>query len=64
MNKSAMRLALLLAAGATIALGGCRENEQDRILLFDKGEYLGAPDEALPPDSAATLRQRASGQQF
>lgn len=55
---------LAIAAGAALTLAACREDEQDRILLFDKGEYLGQPDEALAADEVTDLRQRAQGQRF
>lgn len=64
MIKRTPHLPLLLGLGALLALGACREQEQDRVLLFDKGEYLGEADATLPADAAATLRQRAAGQQF
>jgi hypothetical protein len=49
-----------LAAG--LALQGCRDDEQGRILYFEKGNYLGHPDQALTEDQLRTLRQRASRQ--
>lgn len=64
MTKLGHRGLLVVGAVAMLALGACREEEQDRILLFEKGTYLGAPDTPLGDDSSATLRQRASGQQF
>jgi hypothetical protein len=56
-------LAVLLAATfATGLLTGCEEEEQDRILLFEKGTYLGEPDEPMGGTSADELRQRAKNQ--
>ncbi|MEM7522684.1 MAG: hypothetical protein AAF360_02785 [Pseudomonadota bacterium] len=55
---------LVIAAGAAFALSACREEEQDRILLFDKGEYLGQEDAALDADAVETLRERARSQGF
>ena len=44
-------LGCVVAAG--VLLGACRENEQDRVLLYQKGNYLGKPDAAV---SEGTLR--------
>lgn len=49
-----------LVAGA--ALQGCRKEEQDRVLFFDKGTYLGKPDEPLTDQQIDALRRRASDQ--
>ncbi len=38
-GKLIITLACLVAVGAS--LGACREDEQDRVLLYDKGVYLG-----------------------
>lgn len=55
-------VAIVLASG--VALGGCREEEQDRILLFEQGEYLGQPDETLDESQVEELRSRATRQQY
>jgi hypothetical protein len=52
----------LCALVASAALQGCRKEEQDRVLYFDKGTYLGKPDEPLTDEQVEALRQRASGQ--
>ena len=58
------RTALLLIAGC-VALSGCREEEQGRILSFEKGTYLGKEDEKLPAEQRDALKQRAkTGQKF
>ncbi len=44
-------LGCLMAVG--VLLGACRENEQDRVLLYQKGNYLGKPVTAI---SEGTLR--------
>lgn len=44
---------------AAFALQACREEEQDRILLFEKGVYLGEPDQELDEATREQLRQRA-----
>lgn len=50
----------LVAVG--LALGGCRENEQDRVLMFQKGKYLGKPDQSLSDEQIEELRHRAEQQ--
>ena len=41
-----LRVALVLGCAVAViaTLGGCREDEQDRVLIFDKGKYAGKPD--------------------
>ncbi|MFQ5955896.1 MAG: hypothetical protein ACE5JZ_12595 [Kiloniellales bacterium] len=61
-----MRTSSVIVAGALIAagfsLGACREEEQDRILLFQKGAYLGQPDTQLTEEARQALRQRSQFQ--
>ncbi len=40
------------------ALGGCREEEQGRILIFDKGNYAGKPDTPRSADAKLAQRER------
>ncbi len=42
-----------------LALPGCRESEQGRVLLFEKGSYLGKPDTAISEEARRALRQRS-----
>ena len=49
---------------AGLALAGCREEEHGRILFYDKGVYLGAPDQKLDPAQIDALRYRANDQKF
>lgn len=49
----------VLAMLAIVLIAGCREEEQDRVLLYDKGTYQGTKDTALPPGQEDALRQRA-----
>jgi hypothetical protein len=49
---------------AVLVAQGCREEEQGRVLLFEKGSYLGQPDEKLKAQDEETLRQRAASQKF
>ena len=53
---------LLLCA---LALMGCREDEQDRLITFEKGRYPGqVEDSALAGASVDELNERARTQQF
>ena len=55
-----------MAIGGCLLLGltlsACREEEQGRKLLYDKGTYLGEADEGLSDEDRAKLRQRATYQ--
>lgn len=67
MRRTGQALSRLVFAGvvlASLALPGCREEEQDRILLFEKGTYLGPADQALNQAQADDLRRRTLGQKF
>jgi hypothetical protein len=49
---------VVLAAG--LLLAACDESEQDRVLRYEKGIYLGAPDTELSADQVGELRYRAT----
>lgn len=51
--------ALLAVLALAAALGGCRADEQNRPLHFDKGKYEGKQDESLSADQLKALRERA-----
>jgi hypothetical protein len=53
-----------LAILGVVLLQGCREEEQNRPLAYQKGTYQGQADEPLAPDKVDALRQRAAGQKF
>jgi len=53
-------LGCLLVAG--LAISGCRKEEQNRMLEFDKGEYLGKSDQSLTEEQLTELRHRANNQ--
>jgi hypothetical protein len=55
---------LLALLGVALAVQSCREDEQDRVLMYEPGTYLGQPDEPLDQEQVDTLRQRATRQQF
>lgn len=63
MKSKSSSLALGLAAllgGALLV--GCKEEEQDRILLFEKGTYLGQDDDTMGTTTPEQLRDRARNQ--
>ncbi|MEO3429386.1 hypothetical protein AAFN88_11045 [Pelagibius sp. CAU 1746] len=51
-----------VAAGATLvlALAGCDESEQGRVLRYEKGTYLGKADSELSEERRDELRSRAT----
>ena len=49
---------VLLSAGLT----GCAEEEQDRVLSYEKGTYLGKVDQKLSEDQLRKLAVRSNGQ--
>jgi len=57
-------LRLLALLGVALAVQSCREDEQDRVLMYEPGTYLGQPDEPLDQEQVDALRQRATRQQF
>lgn len=62
---SARRGLLMVAlAGSLLLVGGCREEEQGRPLVYDKGTYQGQADEKLADDQVEALRQRAARQRI
>lgn len=56
-----IRHLILLCGVASLALllGGCREDEQGRVLKFEQGKYLGKPDQSLSSEQVDELRQRS-----
>jgi hypothetical protein len=54
----------LAIVGVALMAQGCREDEQNRPLLYDKGSYQGQPDQTLNSEQVDTLRQRAARQKF
>ncbi len=60
LSQNPRRLIVACLAGiGLLILQGCQESEQDRILSFEKGTYLGEPDEPLSPAQQEALRYRA-----
>jgi hypothetical protein len=61
----ATRIKVWLAVlGMALAAQSCREDEQDRPLLYDKGAYQGQPDQTLSGEQVDALRQRSASQKF
>jgi hypothetical protein len=61
----AIPIAVWLAmTGIALVMQGCREDEQNRPLTYDKGVYRGQPDQALNDQQVETLRQRSATQKF
>ena len=60
-NKTpVLMFAALLIAG--MALAACDQDEQGRILSYEKGTYLGEPDTPLTEEQVNELRHRAAHQ--
>ena len=47
-----------------LVVQGCREEEQDRVLLHEKGVYQGERDDGLSADQLDDLRERARIQSY
>jgi len=45
-------------------MSGCRDDEQGRPMVKQKGVYEGPADEKLDEGRLSDLRSRAAGQQF
>ncbi len=54
----ALGLACVLAIG-TMALNGCREDEQARLIDYQPGVYKGKPDTPISEKARADARDRA-----
>ncbi len=62
MRNATSALALISILAAAPMLVACEESEQGRVLRYEKGKYLGAPDTALSDESLKALRHRATRQ--
>lgn len=60
MKSTALLVALI--AGLGVSLTACDEAEQGRILMYEKGTYLGQPDTELPAETQSMLKARAAMQ--
>ncbi len=59
-----VRGAVLLGCAVAVAasLSACREEEQGRILNYQKGVYLGKPDTGLSEQARRAIRHRTRNQ--
>ena len=57
-------MAMVALASLAVVVQACREDEQDRPFVYDKGTYGGPADEKLGQDQVDALRQRAAGQRM
>ena len=48
----------LVVACAGLLVAACDEAEQNRVLRYEKGTYLGPPDSQLDAEQLGLLRQR------
>ncbi len=60
-KRSLLMLSAVFVAG--LFLSACDEAEQDRILRYEKGTYLGQKDQVLTERQQADLRARARMQE-
>lgn len=59
--RAAAAIVLCLAA---MALGACRDEEQGRTLVFDKGHYARHQDGRPSQQALADLQKRIAAQKF
>jgi hypothetical protein len=65
LNKKRSRFVIAAAVVTAMAVvAGCREEEQGRPIIFEKGAYLGKPDQKLTDAQEQELRSRARNQAF
>ncbi len=65
MSNAKVTLTFGCLLGATLAvLSACREEEQGRVLVHEKGVYLGTPDAAISDETLEDLRRRALLQSY
>ena len=55
-------IAVVAALIAAVALSACRGEEQGRVTVYKKGQYLGQKDDTLSEEQVAVLRERAASQ--
>ena len=49
---------LSFLVGSVFLLGACREEEQDRFIMFEPGVYKGQPDDTLSNADSNEMRNR------
>lgn len=55
-------VALFAVLAAAVALTACRGEEQGRVTMYKKGQYMGQKDDTLNDAQVAILRARAAQQ--
>jgi hypothetical protein len=63
-DRTAAWIGLAGALGAALLLQACREDEQNRPLIYDKGSYSGPADPPLDAGRVEQLRARAQSQRY
>ena len=58
MRKSRAAIVIGCAAVVALSLGACREDEQGRVLLYQKGVYLGKADTEPSEQALGAARSR------
>jgi len=53
---------IILFTTSTLLMSSCRQEEQNRILNYEKGVYLGKKDEPLTEKQITKLRMHTSRQ--
>ena len=48
----------VLGLGLLLAVAGCKESERDRVLMYNKGTYLGPTDQKLDDGAVRNLQNR------
>ena len=54
----------MLVTAFGLGLSGCREEEQNRVLNYDKGTYLGPQDQKLSDQKVNELVRRSAYQSY
>ena len=64
--KKAMKLVFtgILVTAFGLGLSGCRDEEQNRVLNYQKGTYLGAQDQSLSDTKVNDLVRRSAYQSY
>ncbi len=60
MTRKTVALSAVLVAA--VALAACRGEEQGRVTMYKKGQYIGQKDDTLSEAQMAVLRERAAEQ--
>ncbi len=64
MNGAKQALLVTALIGLVMGLSACREDEQGRPMVKEKGVYEGPADEKLDDEHVSDLRSRTAGQKF